>query len=272
MDNKQMETKTCKYCMAQIPKKAKICPNCKNKQSHTARWVMIGIIVLIILMAMIGGNSENNTESTDVKIDNNKAETTVVENKTDTASGKNFSDSDFAVKEYLYENAIGDTLYFLVITNNSNANVSVSGNGTAKDVSGNAIGADDMDINVLGAGETSIGYFYFNGVTGIDKVDYQLKYSDKLYYLPVVGNLEVEQTTNDKNVILTVTNNGDKPAEFVEATAIFLDENDKVINYNDTYIVDNDNEIKVGDTLSGQLDCYKGYDHVEVYFTGRANK
>lgn len=271
MDNKQMETKTCKYCMMQIPKKAKICPNCKKKQSHIATWVIIGIIVFIIFMAMIGGNSENTTERTDAKADNNKAETTVVDNKNDTASGKSFSDSDFAVKEYLYENTIGDTLYFLVITNNSNANVSVSGNGTAKDVSGNAIGADDMDIAVIGAGETSFGYFYFDGVTGVDSVDYSLKYSDSLYD-PVINNLEVEQTTNDKNVIVSATNKGEKEAQFVMAQALFFDENNNVIWESEDYITDDEIKIKPNDTLSVQLDCHKVYDHVEVYFTGRANK
>ena len=159
----------------------------------------------------------------------------------------------------------------MIVTNNSKANVAVSGNATAKDSSGNSIGADDMDIAVIGAGETSFGYFYFDGVTGIDSVDYSLKYSDSLYD-PVINNLEVEQTTNDENVIVSATNKGEKEAEFVMAQALFFDENNNVIWESEDYITDDELKIKPNDTLSVQLDCYKGYDHVEVYFTGRAGK
>lgn len=176
------------------------------------------------------------------------------------------------VKEYLYENTIGDTLDFLIVTNNSNTNVAISGNAIAKDSSGNSIGAADMSIDVLGVGETSIGVFYFDSVSGIDKVDYTLDYDENPYYKPVVNDLSVEQTFNDENVTVSVTNNSTNPALFVSAYAIFFDSSNNVVNYNSTYITDSDSEIKPGKTISGQLDCYGKYDYAEVYFTGRADK
>lgn len=203
----------------------------------------------------------------------NQTESKTINNKSDEKENKSqLSDSDFSTKEYLYENTIGDTLYFIIVTNNSDTDASISANGTAKDSDGNSIGADDMDIDILGAGETSIGYFYFDGVTGIDKVEYKIKYDDSPYYSPVINNLSIDQTLNDKNVILSVTNNGDKSAEFVEVYALFMDSDNNVIHYDSTYITDDDSEIKSGDTISSQLDCYKGYDHVEIYYTGRADK
>ena len=50
MDNQNIETKKCKYCQVDIPKKAKICPNCKKKQSHNVMWIIIGIVVLFIFV------------------------------------------------------------------------------------------------------------------------------------------------------------------------------------------------------------------------------
>lgn len=43
------ETKKCKHCQTDIPKKAKVCPNCKKKQSGLLKWIIIVIIVLIIV-------------------------------------------------------------------------------------------------------------------------------------------------------------------------------------------------------------------------------
>lgn len=56
MENK--ETKLCKYCQTEIPKKAKVCPNCRKKQSGKLKWIIIGIIFVIIVGAAAGGGEE----------------------------------------------------------------------------------------------------------------------------------------------------------------------------------------------------------------------
>ena len=179
------------------------------------------------------------------------------------------SDSDIDVKAYPYQNSIGDTLYFLVITNNSDKILEFNANSTAYDSAGNTIGADSASIDVLGPGETTITYFYYEGVTGIDKVDYQISYGDSSYYDPVISNLSVQESINNSNVVVTVTNNGSYPAQFVEAYALFLDSAGNVVNYTSQYITDDDSEIKPGATISEQLSTYDSFDQVEVYFTGR---
>ncbi len=63
MDNQKIETKKCKYCQVDIPKKAKICPNCKKKQGGALKWIIIVAVVLFILIAMSGGNDESDTKT-----------------------------------------------------------------------------------------------------------------------------------------------------------------------------------------------------------------
>jgi hypothetical protein len=183
------------------------------------------------------------------------------------------TDSDFDIKEYLFESKYGTTQYFLVIKNNSAETVEVSGNGTAFDANGNAVGAANFSIDVLGPGETSIGYFYFNEVSGVKKVDYDLQYSKETSLSPVLSNLDVQQTLNKNNIIVSVTNNGDVPAQFVQANALFFDSSNNLVGTYTTYVIDDDSEIKPGTTLSAQIDTYdESYDHVEIYFTGRCYK
>lgn len=179
------------------------------------------------------------------------------------------TDDDFVVKEYSYENSIGDSLYFLVITNNSTEIVSIDINMTAYDAGENVIGAADGSIDVLGPNEQSIASFYFDSVTGIDHVAYTMGYDDSPYFEPVLSNLDIVQHINDKNVVVSVTNTGSEPAQFVEAYALFLDSAGQVVSYESRYITDSDSEIKPSATLSEQLDSYKAFDSVECYFTGR---
>lgn len=237
------------------------------------------MLAALISAIVVGGCGASNvaTSGGDVVVTDNRTKDTeeveVVDNRT--ASEENnatFSESDFDVKTYLYENTIGDTLYFVGITNNSQATVEVSGSATAKDATGNAIGVDDMSIDIIGPGETTMGYFYFSDVKDIASVDYELKYDRETYYKPIINNLKVEQTLNDKNLTVALTNNGDINAQFVEAYALFMDADNNVLSYNSGYVVDDDSEIKPGATLSEQLDCYQGgYDHVELYITGRSD-
>ena len=51
-----METKKCKYCMTDIPKGAKICPNCKKRQGGILKWLLI-ILAVLIIFGMIGDKS-----------------------------------------------------------------------------------------------------------------------------------------------------------------------------------------------------------------------
>ncbi|WP_026498608.1 hypothetical protein [Butyrivibrio sp. WCD2001] len=179
------------------------------------------------------------------------------------------SEQDFSITEYPYENSIGDTLYFLIVKNNSDKEAKISSNATAFDSSENVIGAADCSIDVIGPGEESIAYFYFDSVKNIDHVDYNVSYSESDYYESVLSDLEVVQNINDSNVVVSVTNTGDKAAQFVQAYALFFDANNNIVGYESAYITDDDSEIKPGATINKQLDTYNSFDHVECYFTGR---
>jgi hypothetical protein len=111
--------------------------------------------------------------------------------------------------------------------------------------------------------------FYFDSVKGIDHVKYSMGFDTSPYYSSVISDLESVNSINDKNVVVTVTNNGTQAAQFVEAYALFLDSDGNVVYYDSTYVTDGDSEIKPGATLSKQLTAYNSFDTVEVYFTGR---
>lgn len=57
------ETKLCKHCQTEIPKKAKVCPNCRKKQGGKLKWVIIAIVLLAIIGSAAGGSDDENDVS-----------------------------------------------------------------------------------------------------------------------------------------------------------------------------------------------------------------
>lgn len=56
--SKGNETKICKHCQTEIPKKAKVCPNCRKKQGGILKWIVIAVIVIGLISAVAGGDDE----------------------------------------------------------------------------------------------------------------------------------------------------------------------------------------------------------------------
>ena len=59
---KTMETKLCKHCQTEIPKKAKVCPNCKKKQGGIGKWIVIALVAVLLIGAM--GSSDDSSNDT----------------------------------------------------------------------------------------------------------------------------------------------------------------------------------------------------------------
>lgn len=175
------------------------------------------------------------------------------------------------VSDYIYVSLGGSTQHFFEITNNSPHTIRLSINETAKDSSGNVIGAGSASQEDIVPGCTVFVNNYFSDVAGIQSFDTTFQTKAETLYLPVLQNLSCETSNLGDKVIVTVTNHGDIPAEFVEATALFF-KNGKVVYQSRTYLVDDDSELKPGSTMSKQMNSYEAYDSVKVHLTARRSK
>ncbi|MDD3002035.1 MAG: hypothetical protein PHF29_09810 [Candidatus Riflebacteria bacterium] len=61
-------TKKCKHCQTDIPKKAKICPNCKKRQSMPVWAIILIVFVVFVILGSFstkGDSTTTNAETTD---------------------------------------------------------------------------------------------------------------------------------------------------------------------------------------------------------------
>lgn len=103
------ETKKCKYCKTEIPKDAKVCPNCRKKQSGIAKWIIIAIVIIVIIGAVAGGGDDK--DKNPQKVEDQK-ETTQTDTKETDSSETETETEQTEEKSNIFE--VGD----VVETNN----------------------------------------------------------------------------------------------------------------------------------------------------------
>ncbi len=73
MSKNSKETKICKHCQSEIPKKAKICPNCRKKQGGILKWIIIVVIIIAIIGAVAGGGDDESKKTSGASAENHES-------------------------------------------------------------------------------------------------------------------------------------------------------------------------------------------------------
>lgn len=175
------------------------------------------------------------------------------------------SASDFEVQEYTYEDADSNTVYLLVVKNNSDYTVNLDCNTTAYEEDGTYIGITYNRINTVEPGNSGCMVFDF-------EYKYAERFEYKLYYevssTPSgVSNLETEEDWDGSMVTVTCKNTGNTLLKYTRADIIFFN-NDAVVSYDFSYIHEKDSsDISQDQSLSHDFDCDEDFDDFVVYYT-----
>lgn len=167
-----------------------------------------------------------------------------------------------AVTDYIIDGKYSDYVV-TVIKNPSNFDLGVKINQNYKDVDGNIIGAESFTDHCLPAnGEIAVWTIPDDLPTTVENsVDVK-----KSMYTGF-QNLDYETSLLDKKAIISATNNDSKPISFLEYKVIFFN-GDTAVGIETGYIMDADNELKSGDTLTAEAKESQPFDNIKVYFSG----
>ncbi len=208
---------------------------------------IIGILLsIIVLMATPSTKSASKTGTV---AKHNKTEVKV-ETQAD-----NIADM-IDVKEYSYMNGKYRVVDFYV-TNNSDQDVSINMNATAKGSDGSAKGSSSPFVFSVAPGTSCILPAYFENVTKNDTIDYSMDVSTKVRAKSAANDIAITISKNENKAIIMATNNGPDTAYYLNVDIIFL-KNGKPIYSGETYITGDNSDIKAGETRSAEITCYEG--------------
>lgn len=120
------ETKLCKHCQTEIPKKAKVCPNCRKKQGGIGKWIAVAAIVIIVICAAVsGGNGADKPKQVSTTNSDDASNKTV---KTETELPDEVGKDTFGVGETAELNDVQVTMTNYEESNGSEYNKPTDGN------------------------------------------------------------------------------------------------------------------------------------------------
>lgn len=177
---------------------------------------------------------------------------------------------ELAVSDWI-SGANGSTTHVFEITNNSPYTIRIDINESAKNRLGELIGAGSTSERDVPSGCTVFATLYFRDNTGVTGFDTTFQTKLEEFYAPVLSHISMETSNGAKKVIVKITNNGQIPAEFPEATAVFF-RGGEVVYVSSKYLTDADHELKPGATIVEEIRSYEEFDEVRVHLTARGKE
>ena len=172
--------------------------------------------------------------------------------------------SQLDVQKYKYSSKYWNYA-FLSVKNNSEFDISISVSVKFyKD--GELIGAKSTQENAFEKGTEIL--LYFMPDEDFTEMEYEISADEEDWYECVVSDLSYETVPAKNKEIVSITNNGEYAAEFVECKCLFF-LGEEVVGFGSQYFTDDDSELKPGKTITKEIDCYEAYDSVKFFLTGR---
>ena len=160
--------------------------------------------------------------------------------------------------------------YIMFIENNSDKCVKVEANIVAKDEAGANIGAYQESVGGVAPGQTSCIWTTFDEWDIINSFDYDLSVAEQPLENSIYNDVSFDYNTTENKIIVTATNNGAEPAEFVWFDVVFLKDGE-MVNFREISLMNDEQQLLPGASITNEGECFSenGFDEVVYAVNGR---
>lgn len=247
----------------------------KNKSKNKEKMGFLGLGIMAILgiglsLGLLSYTADNNSNSPNQSQTEIQKNNENYSNKVVNINNNNFDadaiSKELKVKQYKYEE-YNTTYTAFVIENPTNYDLDINVEVKFYNKDGSIVAAKDGSIPAVERKSNTFIWFHSDSY---DNLDYKITVAEETYFRCVTSSLTYNSVKSKDKEIVSLTNNGDFDAKFVEGYALFF-KNNKLVDISFDYF-ENDGVLKPKQTITKELECSGEYDSVQFYFVGNADK
>lgn len=231
---------------------------------------IVGICISIIVIAGTAGAPKSGTKTGNSQDQQVTSDVTNASNQQTDKQATTKKPADLAEQMvttlYTGKSSYFDSGYItLYVKNTADVDVSINVNFTEKDTSGNAIGSSSAHETCVAAGQDVLLTGYFDTFEDDATFEYSMKV-DKSNHKSMHDAIELTTNTTEDGLVVTATNNSEQDVYWLEVQVVFLKGN-SIVQTDFTYLMNDDDTLNPGQTLSYQTISTSDLDYDTVLYT-----
>ena len=179
------------------------------------------------------------------------------------------STGDIEVLEtYEYASEWGYKYLIAICENKTDLDLEVSWDTISYDANGGILETGSSYSAYITGNQRFVLYALFLDSADATDYQYKIKYENAKYILPAFDDITFNhEVSSNGNLILSVTNNSTEAISTVQAATLFFDADEKLIGFEDSYIVNSNYNVEAGETVVKDLDIPEGADNYRIFYT-----
>ena len=172
------------------------------------------------------------------------------------------------LETYEYSSEWGYKYLIAVCENKTDKDLEVSWDTISYDSAGNIL-ETGSSYSAYVAGEQAF-TLYALFLDSEDATDYQykIKSEEAKYIVPAFDDVTIDHNiSSNGKLIISATNTSNNEISTIQAATLFFDDNDNLIGFEDSYIVNSNYNLDAGETVVKDLDVPDGAAYYWIYYT-----
>ncbi len=184
------------------------------------------------------------------------------------AGGVATDDAIEVEQSYEFSSEYGYKYYIAVCHNTTDTDLDVSWDTVSYDKDGGILETGSSYTAYVTGGQEFVLYALFLDSEDATDYSYKISWEESDFIHPGFKDVTLQaNVASNGKLILQATNNGSEDLSTVQASTLFFDASDKLVGFEDSYIVNSNYNVLAGETVIKDLSIPEGADHYETYYT-----